>query len=89
MKIKCIIVDDEHLAIKLLEDHISKMPQLELVTKCSEAPEALAVLQNEDIDLMFIDIQMPDLTGINFLKSLNKKPVVIFTTAYPEYALDG
>jgi len=89
MKIKCIIVDDEHLAIKLLEYHISKMPQLELVAKCLGAPEALAVLQNEDIDLMFIDIQMPDLTGIDFLKSLNKKPVVIFTTAYPEYALDG
>ena len=89
MKIKCIIVDDEHLAIKLLEDYISKMPQLELVAKCSGAPEAMSIIQNQTIDLMFLDVQMPDLTGIDFLKSLNKKPVVIFTTAYPEYALDG
>jgi len=89
MKIKCIIVDDEHLAIKLLEDYISKMPQLELVAKCSGAPEAMSIIQNQTIDLMFLDVQMPDLTGIEFLKSLNEKPVVIFTTAYPEYALDG
>ena len=89
MKIKCIVVDDEFLARTLLDDYISKMPQLELKAKCSGVPQAMEVLQNESIDLMFLDIQMPDLTGIDFLKSLKKKPVVIFTTAYPEYALDG
>ena len=78
MKIKCIVVDDEHLARILLGKYISKLPQLELVAKCSGAPEAMEVLQNELIDLMFLDVQMPDLTGIDFLKSLKNKPVVIF-----------
>lgn len=89
MKIKCIVIDDEHLARTLLDDYISKIPYLELVAKCEGAPQAIAVLQNETIDLMFLDVQMPDLTGIDFLKSLKTKPVVIFTTAYPDYALDG
>lgn len=89
MKINCIVVDDEFLARTLLEDYISKLPKLELIAKCSGAPEAMEVLQNESIDLMFLDVQMPDLTGIDFLKSLKHKPVVIFTTAYPEYALEG
>ena len=89
MKIKCIVVDDEFLARTLLDDYISKVPQLELIAKCAGAPEAMEVLQNEDIDLMFLDVQMPDLTGIDFIKTLRNKPVVIFTTAYPEYALDG
>ena len=89
MKIKCIVIDDEFLARKLLDDYISKLPYLDLIAKCSGALEAMDVLQNESIDLMFLDIQMPDLTGIDFLKSLKSKPVVIFTTAYPDYALDG
>jgi len=89
MIVKCIIVDDEHLARTLLEDYISKIPMLKLVAKCASALEAMDVLQNETIDLMFLDIQMPDLTGIDFLKSLKNKPIVIFTTAYPDYAIDG
>ena len=89
MKIKCIVVDDEFLARTLLEDYIGKIPQLELTAKCSGAPEAMEVLQNEAVDLMFLDVQMPDLTGIDFMKTLKNKPVVIFTTAYPDYALDG
>ena len=89
MKIRCIIVDDEFLARTLLEDYVGKVPQLELIAKCQGAPQAMEVLQNEDIDLMFLDVQMPDLTGVDFLKSLRKKPVVIFTTAYSDYAIDG
>ena len=89
MKIKCIVIDDEHLARTLLDDYISKIPYLELVAKYEGAPQATAVLQNETIDLMFLDVQLPDLTGIDFLKSLKTKPVVIFTTAYPDYAMDG
>ncbi len=89
MKIRCIIVDDEYLARTLLEDYIGKISQLELVAKCSGAPQAMEVLQNENIDLMFLDVQMPDLTGVDFLRSLNNKPVVIFTTAYSDYAIDG
>jgi len=89
MKIKCIIIDDEHLARELLVDYISKLPQLELVAKCYGVPQAMEVLQNESIDLIFLDVQMPDISGIDFLKSLTIKPIVILTTAYPEYALDG
>ncbi len=89
MKINCIVIDDEFLARTLLDDYIGKLSSLELIAKCHSATEAMEVLHNEPIDIMFLDIQMPDLTGIDFLKSLKTKPVVIFTTAYPEYALDG
>lgn len=89
MKIKCIIIDDEYLARELLEDYISKLPQLELVGKCNGVPQAMEVLQNESVDVMFLDVQMPDISGVDFLKSLNNKPIVILTTAYPDYALDG
>lgn len=88
-KIKCIIVDDEKLARTLLENYIQKLPQLELVQACKNPLEALECLQTQSIDLMFLDIQMPDLTGIELLQSLPERPVVIFTTAYAEYALEG
>jgi DNA-binding LytR/AlgR family response regulator len=87
--VNVIIVDDEPLAQDVLETYISKFPELNLVRKCSNALEANEVLKHEDIDLMFLDIQMPQLTGIDFLKTLNKPPLVIFTTAYPNYALEG
>lgn len=89
MKYKCIVVDDEQLARKLLEEYIRKIPHLELVAQCRTPLEAIEILQNKQIDLMFLDIQMPELTGIEFLKTLNVKPAVIFTTAYSEYALEG
>jgi two-component SAPR family response regulator len=89
MKIKCIIIDDEHLARKLLADYISKLPQLELIAKCTGVAQAMEVLQNKSVDLMFLDVQKPDISGMDFLKSLTIKPIVILTTAYPEYALDG
>ncbi len=89
MKYRCIIVDDEKLARTLLEEYISKFPLLEIAALCKDPMEALETLQEEPIDLMFLDIQMPELTGIEFLKTLQKKPVVIFTTAYSEYALEG
>ncbi|OJJ19143.1 DNA-binding response regulator [marine bacterium AO1-C] len=88
-KIRCIIVDDEKLARTLLENYIQKLPQLTLVQSCKSPLEALECLQSQQIDLMFLDIQMPDLTGIELLQSLPNKPVVIFTTAYAEYALEG
>ena len=87
--IRCIAIDDEKLALDLIEDDILKVPFLQLVKKCRNGVEALAVLQNEKIDLVFLDIQMPDISGIQFLKSLPHKPLVIFTTAYEKYALDG
>ncbi len=87
--INVIIVDDEPLAQDVLETYIEKIPELNLIKKCNNAFEANDALKNNDIDLMFLDIQMPQLTGIDFLKTLNKPPLVIFTTAYPNYAIEG
>src|SRR6476646_837556 len=86
---KCIAIDDEPLALKLLEDNISKLPYLELVASCRNVFDAMKVLEVNTIDLLFSDIQMPGLTGIQFVGSLQKKPMVIFITAYKQYALEG
>lgn len=87
--INVIIVDDEPLAQDVLETYVEKVPDLHLVKKCSNALEANETLKTEEVDLMFLDIQMPQLTGIDFLKSLVNPPIVIFTTAYPNYAIEG
>jgi len=86
---RVIIVDDEPLALDVLETYIEKLPSLELVARCDNAIEAFDILSKEQIDIMFLDIQMPQLTGIEFLKSLSNPPLVIFTTAYPNYAIEG
>lgn len=87
--IRAIIVDDEPLAIEVLETYVNKLPELILVAKCENAIEANDVLKKHEVDLMFLDIQMPQLSGIDFLKSLAKPPFVVFTTAYPDYAVEG
>ncbi len=87
--INVIIVDDEPLAQDVLETYIEKIPELNLVQKCNNALEANEALKAHDIDLMFLDIQMPQLTGVDFLKTLAKPPLVVFTTAYPNYAIEG
>ena len=87
--INVIIVDDEPLAQDVLETYIEKLPDLNLVRKCSNALEANEALKASEIDLMFLDIQMPQLTGIDFLRTLSNPPIVIFTTAYPNYAIEG
>lgn len=89
MKINCIIVDDEPLAIRLLENHISKIEELHLVGTAGNALEAYKLTKSKAVDLVFLDIQMPDLTGIDFLKSLKNRPKTIFTTAYREFAIEG
>ena len=86
---KCIIIDDEPLALELLEDFISKIPFLNLVASCSNGFEATSILQEQKIDLIFTDIEMPDFSGIDFIKSLDNKPMFIFTTAYSHYAVEG
>lgn len=89
--IKCLIVDDEPLALELLEDFIKQMPMLTLIASCSNAVQASQVLNEQEIDLMFLDIHMPGMSGITFLQSLklHHRPMVVFTTAYNEYALQG
>ena len=87
--INCIAVDDEPLALKLLQDNISKVPFLVLVRACHDAFEAMTALQENKIDLVFIDIQMPGMTGLQFIGSLENKPLVIFITAYKQYALES
>ncbi|MEZ4910234.1 MAG: LytTR family DNA-binding domain-containing protein [Saprospiraceae bacterium] len=85
----CIIVDDEPLALDILENYIQRFPNLTLVGRCENAFQANEILQKEKVDLMFLDIQMPGLTGTEFLKSLNMPPLVIFTTAHPDFAVQG
>ena len=87
--IRCLVVDDEPLALHILEDYISKMPFLELVKVTTNPIEALQLVQQGNIDLVFLDVQMPELTGIQFLRIANGKSKVILTTAYSQYALEG
>lgn len=88
-KINVIIVDDEPLALDILETFISRVPELELAGKCNNAVEAGEVLDSRKVDVMFLDIQMPHITGIEFLRSLEDPPLVVFTTAYANFAVEG
>lgn len=88
-KLKCIIVDDEPIAINYLKDYVEQMPNLHLVGTANRASKAHELLENESVDLIFLDIQMPGLTGLDFIKTLDQKPSIILTTAYSEYALEG
>ncbi len=88
-KISCIIVDDEPMALQLIEGYVLKTPFLELKHKCDSAIEALSYLENGKVDLLFLDIQMPDLTGIGLSKLIPKTTRIIFTTAFSEYAIEG
>jgi DNA-binding LytR/AlgR family response regulator len=88
-KIKCLVVDDEPMALRLIESYAQKTPFLELRAACSNAFEVLEILADENVDLIFLDIQMPELTGVELSKTLSKNTRVIFTTAFNEYALEG
>ena len=86
--IRCLAIDDEPLALKQVVSYISKIPYLDLVGSCRSAAEAAAILDKESVDAMFVDINMPDRSGMDFVKSLTPSPMVVFTTAYSEYAVD-
>ena len=89
MTFSCIIIDDEPLAQSVIESYLKNVPNLELKAKFDNAIEALSYLNSNEVDLMFLDINMPELSGIDLLKTLSKKPEVILTTAYSEYAIEG
>ena len=89
MKMKCLIVDDENIARKILSDYVSKVPELELVATCGSALQALNHIKQDQVDVLFLDIQMPDLTGLDFLIIIPNRPATILTTAYSEYAVQS
>jgi DNA-binding LytR/AlgR family response regulator len=88
-RMKCVVVDDENMGRKLLEENVNQIPFLELVASCKNAFEAMEVLQTQDVDLIFLDIQMPGMLGTQFLQTLKKRPLVIFVTAYDNYAVES
>ncbi len=89
MKIRCLIIDDEPLAVRLVSTYCAQVPELEVVATCSSAIDASSILRQQRVDLLFLDIKMPKLLGTDFIRSLSNPPKVILITAYREYALDG
>ncbi|WP_111707700.1 LytR/AlgR family response regulator transcription factor [Lutibacter citreus] len=87
--LQCVIADDEPIARQILENYIKEIPNLKLVASCKNAFEVMEVFQNNTIDVLFLDINMPKLSGLSLLKTMQQKPKVIITTAYPEYAIEG
>ena len=88
-KVKCIIVDDEPVALDILENHLSKIDSVKIIGRCANATEAFNMISENEIDLIFLDINMPGISGISFAKSINSNIKLIFTTAYREYAIEG
>jgi len=89
MTIRCLLVDDEPLALDLLEGYVLKTPFLELAGRCSSAFQAMEIIEKQKIDLIFLDIQMPGLTGLEFSRTLQQGPKIVFTTAFEQYAIEG
>src|SRR5215217_4332616 len=89
MKLRCLLIDDEPPALKVLQSHIAQISGLEVVGTCGNAVEAIDVLHQKTVDVMFLDIKMPKIIGTEFLRSLSRPPKVIFVTAYRDYAVDG
>lgn len=86
---KCVIIDDEPLAVELLQDFVKKVDSLELINSFNNAIDAVSFINQNNVDLIFLDIQMPHFSGIDFLNTIEKKPLIIFTTAYSDYAVEG
>lgn len=87
--LQCIIADDEPIARQILENYIKEIPTLTLVASCKDAFEVMDIMQKQPVDLLFLDINMPKLSGLSLLKTMQQRPEVIITTAYPEYAIEG
>ncbi len=87
--LQCVIADDEPIARQIIETYIQQIPNLSLVASCKDAFEVMQVLAEQNVDVLFLDINMPKLSGLSLLKTLQMKPSVILTTAYPEYAVEG
>jgi DNA-binding LytR/AlgR family response regulator len=87
--LRCIIIDDEPIAIEYLKEYVKQMPQLEFMASFNRAADAFDILNSGNVDIMFIDIQMPEITGLDFIRTLIKRPAIIVTTAYSEYAIEG
>lgn len=87
--IRCLAIDDEPLALRQLAAYLRKVPFFELVDSCQSALESMAILEKQEVDVIFIDINMPDMNGLDFVRSLQQPPMVVFTTAYQEYAIEG
>lgn len=88
-KIRCLLLDDEPIAIRIIERHLGNFPEMEVVGRFNSAPSAMSFLRNNEVDLVFSDIEMPQMNGLQFLKSLKKAPALIFTTAYRNYAVEA
>jgi two-component system LytT family response regulator len=88
-KLKCVVVDDEPMAREIIETYIAKTPNLELVASCKNAAEVILFAQENEVDLFFLDINMPEISGLSLAKIIHKKAQIIFTTAYRKYAIDG
>lgn len=88
-KIRCLLLDDEPIAIRIIERHLESFPEMEIVGRFNSAPSAMSFLRNKEVDLIFSDIEMPQMNGLQFLKSLSKAPALIFTTAYRNYAVEA
>lgn len=89
MNLNCLITDDEPIALEIMEDYISQVPGLVLIGKCKNAMETMSFLRKQNIDVLFLDIQMPGINGIDYIRSVKNPPAVIITTAFPQYAMDG
>lgn len=89
MRIRCLLLDDEPFALALLEKYAADMPELEVVASCKSPIRAIEILQSEPVDLLFLDVQMPILSGVNLLRSVSRRPLAVFTTAYPQHAVDA
>lgn len=88
-KIRCLLLDDEPIAIRIIDRHLENFPEMEVVGRFNSAPSAMSFLRNQEVDLIFSDIEMPQMNGLQFLKSLKKAPALIFTTAYRNYAVEA